>query len=180
MVTCSVQQDDVLIITINVCASLITVSGLKQNYFVFIYMPLSLFPSSLHFELQQVCTRTIWSMHRFRKGMSLVQISVRGHENCVICRYWPFSDLFWCKLTNCMSQTHGEPCFVSGGSKLADIPMKSCFLPEECAESSVNFGISRIVISIKCCKSNLCNTEHAPGNKHMFISLLLPSILHFL
>ncbi|XP_003966053.2 urokinase plasminogen activator surface receptor [Takifugu rubripes] len=49
-----------------------------------------------------------------------------------------------------------------GGSKLADIPMKSCFLPEECVESSVNFGLSRIVISIACCKSDLCNTQHAP------------------
>lgn len=180
MVTRSVQQDDVLVITINVCASLITVLGLKKNYFVFIYMPLSLFRSSLHFELQQVCTWIIGNMRSFRKGMPLVQLSVRGHENCVICRYWPFSVLFWCKLTNRTSQTHGEHCFVSGGSKLADIPMKSCFLPDECEESSVNFGISRIVIPITCCKSNLCNTQHAPGNEYMFISLLLPSILHFL
>lgn len=57
---------------------------------------------------------------------------------------------------------------VSGGSKLADIPMKSCFLPDTCTESSINFGISRIVIPNKCCNSHLCNVAIAPGNIYIY------------
>ncbi|XP_044063653.1 urokinase plasminogen activator surface receptor-like [Siniperca chuatsi] len=50
----------------------------------------------------------------------------------------------------------------AGGSKLADVNMKTCALDKQCAEGSVNFGISRTVITSKCCTSELCNTEHAP------------------
>lgn len=57
---------------------------------------------------------------------------------------------------------------VSGGSKFADIPMKSCFLPDKCVESSINFGISRIVIPNKCCNSDFCNVAIAPGNIYTF------------
>lgn len=57
--------------------------------------------------------------------------------------------------------------FVSGGIKLADTPVKGCFLRHECQEGSVNFGISRIVTPIKCCDYDLCNTHPAPGNTYM-------------
>nr|XP_046255382.1 urokinase plasminogen activator surface receptor-like [Scatophagus argus] len=50
----------------------------------------------------------------------------------------------------------------AGGSKLADIHLKTCLLHEQCVEGSVNFGISRTVITSKCCTSNLCNIENAP------------------
>lgn len=57
---------------------------------------------------------------------------------------------------------------VSGGSKLSDTSMKSCFLPDKCVENSVNYGISRIVIPNKCCKSDLCNNVNAPGNTYIY------------
>ncbi|XP_044063655.1 urokinase plasminogen activator surface receptor-like [Siniperca chuatsi] len=50
----------------------------------------------------------------------------------------------------------------AGGSKLADVNMKTCALDKQCAEGSVNFGISRTVITSKCCTSELCNTQPAP------------------
>lgn len=50
----------------------------------------------------------------------------------------------------------------AGGSKLADIHMKTCFLADQCVEGSVNLGISRTVLTSKCCASELCNTQHAP------------------
>lgn len=74
---------------------------------------------------------------------------------------------FWSKETNSVGLTE-IAVFVSGGSKLDDTHIKSCFLPHECEEGSVNFGISRIVIPIKCCDSDLCNTHPAPGNTYMF------------
>ncbi|XP_045898932.1 urokinase plasminogen activator surface receptor-like [Micropterus dolomieu] len=47
----------------------------------------------------------------------------------------------------------------AGGSKLVDLNVKSCALADECIEGSVNFGISRTVITSKCCTSDLCNTQ---------------------
>ncbi|XP_051261608.1 urokinase plasminogen activator surface receptor-like [Dicentrarchus labrax] len=71
-----------------------------------------------------------------------------------------------CEFKTCPSV--GYQCSVlritsyAGGSKLSDIQMKTCVLNEDCAEGSVNFGLTRNVITSKCCNSNLCNTETAP------------------
>lgn len=73
---------------------------------------------------------------------------------------------FWSKETNSVGLTE-IAVFVSGGVKLADTAVKGCFLLHECKEGSVNFGISRIVTSIKCCDYDLCNTHPAPGNTYM-------------
>ncbi|XP_071326836.1 uncharacterized protein [Trachinotus anak] len=50
----------------------------------------------------------------------------------------------------------------AGSSKIGDINMKTCALAEECVEGSLNFGVSRTVITSKCCTSNLCNSQPAP------------------
>ncbi|KAM6935691.1 uncharacterized protein PEZ65_006029 [Lycodopsis pacificus] len=50
----------------------------------------------------------------------------------------------------------------AGGSKLAEVNSKSCALAQECGDASINFGISKTVISSKCCNSNLCNDQFAP------------------
>uniref|UniRef100_A0A8C4EXV3 UPAR/Ly6 domain-containing protein n=1 Tax=Dicentrarchus labrax TaxID=13489 RepID=A0A8C4EXV3_DICLA len=60
-----------------------------------------------------------------------------------------------CELKTCPSV--GYQCSVlritsyAGGSKLSDIQMKTCVLNEDCAEGSVNFGLTRNVITSKCC-----------------------------
>ncbi|KAK9513602.1 hypothetical protein VZT92_027121 [Zoarces viviparus] len=50
----------------------------------------------------------------------------------------------------------------AGGSKLAEVNTKSCALAQECVDGSINFGISKTVISSKCCNSELCNNQFAP------------------
>lgn len=42
--------------------------------------------------------------------------------------------------------------------------MRACVPPEECVENSVNFGTTRIVMTSRCCSTDQCNTEQAPGN----------------
>ncbi|XP_070768129.1 phospholipase A2 inhibitor and Ly6/PLAUR domain-containing protein-like [Enoplosus armatus] len=54
----------------------------------------------------------------------------------------------------------------AGGSKLADVNMKTCALAEQCVEGSVNFGLTRTVINSECCTSELCNTEYASEPSH--------------
>ncbi|KAI3360908.1 hypothetical protein L3Q82_013120 [Scortum barcoo] len=56
----------------------------------------------------------------------------------------------------------GSSC-VAGGAKLAEIDMKSCALAAECVEGSVNFGISKTILTSKCCNSELCNSQPAPA-----------------
>lgn len=55
---------------------------------------------------------------------------------------------------------------VTGGTDLTDVKMKMCALAEECSEASVNLGVAQAVITSKCCTSDLCNTQDAPGNLH--------------
>uniref|UniRef100_A0A3Q0RPV6 UPAR/Ly6 domain-containing protein n=1 Tax=Amphilophus citrinellus TaxID=61819 RepID=A0A3Q0RPV6_AMPCI len=50
----------------------------------------------------------------------------------------------------------------AGGSKLADIKMKSCALAEQCVNGSVNFGVATTVLTSSCCSSDLCNSQDAP------------------
>lgn len=49
------------------------------------------------------------------------------------------------------------------GTKIQEIQTKSCVLPEQCGENSVNFGVAKTVIVTKCCTSDLCNNKPAPG-----------------
>ncbi|XP_025767100.1 urokinase plasminogen activator surface receptor [Oreochromis niloticus] len=51
----------------------------------------------------------------------------------------------------------------AGGTDLTDVKMKMCALAEECSEASVNLGVAQAVITSKCCTSDLCNTQDAPG-----------------
>ncbi|XP_047455201.1 urokinase plasminogen activator surface receptor-like isoform X2 [Mugil cephalus] len=39
---------------------------------------------------------------------------------------------------------------------------RSCVLPEECGELSLNYGFYRDVIASKCCNTDLCNTQPPP------------------
>ncbi|XP_078789266.1 uncharacterized protein LOC105355906 [Oryzias latipes] len=70
----------------------------------------------------------------------------------------------------CLLQSHqcGASRLIAyaGGSKIMDQNVKSCALPEECGEASVNFGLSKTWINTQCCNSNLCNTQSVPGNTH--------------
>uniref|UniRef100_A0A8C7X0X6 UPAR/Ly6 domain-containing protein n=1 Tax=Oryzias sinensis TaxID=183150 RepID=A0A8C7X0X6_9TELE len=68
----------------------------------------------------------------------------------------------------CLSQSHqcgaSRVIAYAGGSKILDQNRKSCALPEECGEASVNFGLSKIWINTQCCNSNLCNTQSVPDS----------------
>ncbi|XP_077384064.1 urokinase plasminogen activator surface receptor-like [Festucalex cinctus] len=50
----------------------------------------------------------------------------------------------------------------AGGSLFSDVNGKHCSFAEECAQGSVNFGVSRSVITSQCCTTNLCNDFPAP------------------
>uniref|UniRef100_A0A3P9ITB9 UPAR/Ly6 domain-containing protein n=1 Tax=Oryzias latipes TaxID=8090 RepID=A0A3P9ITB9_ORYLA len=68
----------------------------------------------------------------------------------------------------CLSQSHqcgaSRVIAYAGGSKILDQNGKSCALPEECGEASVNFGLSKTWINTQCCNSNLCNTQSVPDS----------------
>ncbi|KAM9852320.1 urokinase plasminogen activator surface receptor-like [Aulostomus maculatus] len=65
-------------------------------------------------------------------------------------------------IKQCPMQEHQcssvQMTIYNGGSKTVDISGKSCSLPSECGEFSVNFGISRTGIISRCCNADLCNT----------------------
>lgn len=64
----------------------------------------------------------------------------------------------------CTGPVYKVSSFIAGGSELADVNMKTCTMAEQCFEGSVNFGISRTVMTSKCCNSELCNAQSVPGN----------------
>ncbi|KAM9353275.1 urokinase plasminogen activator surface receptor-like [Symphorus nematophorus] len=53
----------------------------------------------------------------------------------------------------------------TGDAKLADHHMKTCVLPEQCTEDSINFGITRRVQTSTCCTTELCNSQPAPEHR---------------
>ncbi|XP_058503057.1 urokinase plasminogen activator surface receptor-like [Solea solea] len=66
---------------------------------------------------------------------------------------------------DCPSSTHCAAMRViayAGSSKISDINMKTCALAEQCVEGSINFGVSKTVLSTKCCTSELCNKQPLP------------------
>ncbi|XP_075965714.1 urokinase plasminogen activator surface receptor-like [Anarhichas minor] len=50
----------------------------------------------------------------------------------------------------------------AGGSILTEVNTKGCALAQECVEGSINFGISKTIITSECCNSALCNVQFAP------------------
>ena len=52
----------------------------------------------------------------------------------------------------------------TGDTNIVDVKSKSCFLAVECVEASVNYGFSKTTITPKCCNTELCNDQPAPGN----------------
>ncbi|XP_060937808.1 phospholipase A2 inhibitor and Ly6/PLAUR domain-containing protein-like [Limanda limanda] len=72
-----------------------------------------------------------------------------------------------CKDTAKQCPSYGYQCgalkvtFYAGASKVNELNMKSCVLAEQCVEGSLNFGVSRTVITSKCCTSDLCNIQPA-------------------
>uniref|UniRef100_A0A3P9MI99 UPAR/Ly6 domain-containing protein n=1 Tax=Oryzias latipes TaxID=8090 RepID=A0A3P9MI99_ORYLA len=68
----------------------------------------------------------------------------------------------------CPSENHQcgvfRAIYYAGGSKSLDQEFKTCFLPEECGETSVNYGLSKIWVKTQCCNSNLCNTQSVPDS----------------
>lgn len=69
-------------------------------------------------------------------------------------------------VTECPLQ--GQQCgavriTTQSGNVQADLHMKSCLSADQCVEGSVSYGITRIIVTSKCCTSELCNTEPAPA-----------------
>ncbi|XP_047454699.1 urokinase plasminogen activator surface receptor-like [Mugil cephalus] len=50
----------------------------------------------------------------------------------------------------------------TGSSEVSNLFGKSCALPEECDQHSINYGVSRTIVTSKCCSTDLCNTQPAP------------------
>uniref|UniRef100_A0A7N8X9R9 UPAR/Ly6 domain-containing protein n=1 Tax=Mastacembelus armatus TaxID=205130 RepID=A0A7N8X9R9_9TELE len=49
-----------------------------------------------------------------------------------------------------------------GSSTVDDLSVKSCAPAQDCVEGSINYGELRVVITNKCCSTDLCNTQLAP------------------
>ncbi|CAN9513986.1 unnamed protein product [Ophioblennius macclurei] len=46
-----------------------------------------------------------------------------------------------------------------GSQKLSETSQRSCILPGDCTQGSVNYGLSRTVYTAKCCDTDLCNIQ---------------------
>ncbi|KAJ8332780.1 hypothetical protein SKAU_G00416760 [Synaphobranchus kaupii] len=60
--------------------------------------------------------------------------------------------------TKCASAT----AEISAGTTQTEAGMKSCAAPTDCVTGSINYGLSRTSVNIKCCDSSLCNDELPP------------------
>ncbi|KAI4892194.1 hypothetical protein NFI96_026713, partial [Prochilodus magdalenae] len=45
---------------------------------------------------------------------------------------------------------------------LVDMVMKNCSLTQQCVTASVNFGVTKTIISNQCCNTDLCNSQRKP------------------
>ncbi|XP_073727613.1 phospholipase A2 inhibitor and Ly6/PLAUR domain-containing protein-like [Misgurnus anguillicaudatus] len=62
--------------------------------------------------------------------------------------------------TTCMSATSiSTLAGVMSTSKL-----KSCYIPQYCGNVSVNVGVSKSVVSMQCCNTDLCNSQDVPDS----------------
>uniref|UniRef100_A0A3B3I2G3 UPAR/Ly6 domain-containing protein n=1 Tax=Oryzias latipes TaxID=8090 RepID=A0A3B3I2G3_ORYLA len=95
--------------------------------------------------------------------MSFTVSSMWCIQTHCLCRYMKLNHSF-CFLVLCI--VYITFCFPTGGSKIMDQNVKSCALPEECGEASVNFGLSKTWINTQCCNSNLCNTQSVPDSSN--------------
>ncbi|XP_077454535.1 urokinase plasminogen activator surface receptor-like [Stigmatopora argus] len=50
----------------------------------------------------------------------------------------------------------------SGESVIADVNAKRCGFADSCAQASINFGLTRTILSNQCCTTDLCNNLPAP------------------
>ncbi|XP_072536820.1 neuromast-expressed gpi-anchored lymphocyte antigen 6 [Salminus brasiliensis] len=49
-----------------------------------------------------------------------------------------------------------------GSTVLVNMVMKNCSFAQQCVTASVNFGITKTVISNQCCSTDLCNSQRKP------------------
>ena len=82
------------------------------------------------------------------------------HMQVGCCMVWSSCSLFG------ISMIYNGYCLVAGQYKVLDMNVKSCVLAQECVNGSINLGTARTAITSKCCNSDLCNSQPAPGNLH--------------
>lgn len=46
-----------------------------------------------------------------------------------------------------------------GDTKQNENHVRGCVPPQQCIQGSINFGVSRTVLGIKCCDADLCNSQ---------------------
>ncbi|KAL3060448.1 hypothetical protein OYC64_014908 [Pagothenia borchgrevinki] len=59
---------------------------------------------------------------------------------------------------SCSSERHVS---YSDGSKMSDVNLKGCALPERCVNRSMNLGVVETLFSSLCCTTKLCNSANA-------------------
>ncbi|XP_053743380.1 urokinase plasminogen activator surface receptor-like [Synchiropus splendidus] len=54
----------------------------------------------------------------------------------------------------------------TGSSHIIDLHERTCALPEQCTEMSINYGKARKAVNVQCCSTDLCNNQMAanPSN----------------